>query len=267
MSGIRGQLALLGGALMMGAFGGAAFVHFVSAADDDKTTDATSRNQETSSTERDERRSEQGEHHVPTSADDGTEAAATSNDGALRRESDPGVPLSDVLSRLESQYQANLRHAEREQASSYTPEVVAETAPPPAPVQAPPQVVQVQSVPAEPQQVVVLDVSDVDQVNVNPGTVNVTHVTENHSNGVAVSASYPYYPIPYVAPQVVAHRDYPNVYPGRTFYPQRGVYPQPGPVTDRGRRYDSMKPPPGPDSPMFPAHASASLGPIFGGLP
>ncbi len=265
MAGIRSQLALLGGALVMGAFGGAAFVHFVSASEDDTTADASPKNQDTTSTEPTERRTERGERHALTSADDGAQATASKDDG-LQRESDPGVPLSDVLSRLESQYQANLRHAERDLAAS---EVVAETAPPPppAPVQAPPQVVQVQAAPAEPQQVVVLDVSDVDQVNVNPGTVNVTHVTENHSNGVAVSAPYPYYPIPYVPAQVVAHRDYPNVYPGRTFYPQRGAYPQPGPVTDRGRRYDSMKAPAGPDSPMFPAHASASLGPIFGGLP
>ncbi len=261
MAGIRSQLALLGGALAMGAFGGAAFVHFVSSPGDDETATESARTKAPPSTN--DERHEAPERREPTTRNDVSERTA-SND--VSDESEPGVALSDVLSRLENQYQANLRHAERHDASTNAPEEVAETAPPPppVPVAAPPRVAQ--SLPAEPQQVVVLDVSDVEQVNVNPGTVNVTHVTENHSSGVAVSAPYPYYPIPYVPTQVVAHRDYPNVYPGRTFYPQR-AYPQPGPVTDRGRRYDSMKPPPGPDSPMFPAHASASLGPIFGGLP
>jgi hypothetical protein len=256
----------LGGALAMGAFGGAAFVHFVSSPGDDETaTESRAKAPNATSSTHDDQH-EARTRSERTTRNDVSERTA-SNDVSLREESEPGVALSDVLSRLESQYQANLQRAERNQASTDAPEVVAETVPPspPVPVQAPPQVVQ--AVPAEPQQVVVLDVSDVDQVNVNPGTVNVTHVTENHSSGVAVSAPYPYYALPYVPTQVVAHRDYPNVYPERAFYPQRGAYMQPGPVTDRGRRYDSMKPPPGPDSPMFPAHASASLGPIFGGLP
>jgi hypothetical protein len=256
---IRGQLGLLGGALLMGALGGAAFVHLVSSPGDERTPDATARMQSapSPSTERGERRYAL---EAPSAANDPSAMPATS-DPAPPRESEAGVPLSDVLSKLESQYQENLRSAEREQ-----------TPPEPEPVPMPAQPPEVRSVPAEPaqpQQVVVLDVSDVDQVNVNPGTVNVTHVTENNSSGVAVSGPYPYYPLPYVPSQVVAYRGYgePGTYPERTFYPPRGAYTQPVPVTDRGRRYDSMKPPPGPDSPMFPAHASASLGPIFGGLP
>lgn len=271
---IRGQLAILSGVFVIGGLGGAGALKLASSNETFEKSRASEKADDAEPPlELAELRDALDALGVPTSEDGGAEAT-TSHD-------DVGVPLGDVLEALESQYQAGLREADRARSDEYAP---AESSPQAALARDTahssndqPTIIgarRERSEPAAPERVAALRVDDAGQVNVNPGTVNVTNVTETTTNNTnTLITAAPGYPLAYV-PSAGYVSSYPagavygGVYAGAVHPPPpRVAHPSPARATAPGKRYDSLHPPAGADSPMFPAHASASLGPIFGGMP
>ncbi len=262
-----GRLVAFAGVFVFGGLGGAAALHFATARahESDPTTKAAAAQMQL-------RRFALNPHAQDDAVSAATESAAFEETNAAREGAPSeaeGLPLADVLSGLENAYQASLRSVAATPEEAPREVAAAPVEPPAAPLEehddeALPAPVAA-ATPQRAQQVeqprVAVQAGDVDQINVSPGTVNVNHVTVTHvteapTNQISVVALPAYMPFGYAAvpPGVVAAEGTPRAYGRASTLPP-------------GKRYDSLKPPPGRDSPMFPAHASASLGPIFGGLP
>jgi hypothetical protein len=255
----RGQLVLLGTVFAMGGLGGAgllAVLSLQSHPNEASHVSSPARHDTSDALDRDE----QAE---PVRADSTTPTAPQQADDK-DADSAAGEPLTDVLGKLEHDYQASRStdpqgaapNGASQSAPADPPATTAAAYPPPAPVAAAPEAAQQPASdaspppPVEPQRVAAIQVNDGAQATVYNGPVNVTNVTENTTNEVSLSVS----------------TGYPGVYPVQSYYPATAYYPpqRVSPVARTASTTLSAKPFKKGESPMFPADASASLGPIFG---